>query len=331
MQTKLALLCMRPYCAKSPTTNPALTLTVVQYKKLITGSPDMSLNLISRIENTINKWLLKEEPTPDIPLSNFDALASEMKLADVILVEGRSRISQVIKLITQSQWSHSALYVGSLSELKDENLRQLLTNHGVKDDNEKYVVESLLGKGMVLTPLYSYAKDNIRVCRPRGLTVDDANLVVKHNLEQLGREYDMRQLFDLARFLFPYRILPRRWHSSLFSYNAGKTTRIVCSTAVAEAFMNVNFPVLPIVKINKNGGIRLRKRNPRIFLPKDFDSSPYFDIIKHPFIEFPETKFSFLHLHSVGAYHNLPWDKRENIVCNSADECFEIIVVENTD
>jgi len=157
----------------------------------------MSINFISKIENTINKWLLKEEPAPDIPLSNFDALASEMKLAYVILVEGRAKVSQVIKLITQSQWSHSALYVGSLSELKDESLRKPLTDHGVKDENEKYLVESQLGEGMVLTPLYSYAKDNLRVCRPRGLTVDDANLVVKHSLEQLGREYDVRQIIDL--------------------------------------------------------------------------------------------------------------------------------------
>ena len=76
--------------------------------------------MLIRIENFINNWLAKEEPSSDIPISNFYALANEMKLADVILVEGRSRISQVIKLITLSQWSHSALYVGSLSELKDE-------------------------------------------------------------------------------------------------------------------------------------------------------------------------------------------------------------------
>jgi hypothetical protein len=295
----------------------------------------MLSDLIFKIENKINQWLSKEDPIPDIPLCNFDVLANEMKLADVILVEGRSRISQIIKLITQSQWSHSALYVGSISSIKDESLRNILTDNGVKHENEKYVIESLLGKGMVLTPLHTYAKDNLRVCRPRGLTVDDANIVIKHSLEQLGREYDVRQLFDLARFLLPYGIVPRRWHSSLFSYNAGKTTRAVCSTAIAEAFMKVNFPVLPIVKINKNGDVHLKKRNPRIFLPKDFDYSPYFEIVKCPFVPFPETKefnfFYFLHLHTVGAYRNLPWDTKENIVCNSADECFEIIRVdENT-
>lgn len=293
----------------------------------------MLFNLTSKIEEWINNWLSKEEPPPDIPICNFDALASEMKLADVILVEGRSRISQVIKLITQSQWSHSALYVGSLSEIKDEKIRQLLIAQGVEDENKKYLVESLLGEGMVLTPLYNYSKDNIRVCRPRGLTVDDANIVVKHSLELLGREYDFRQLLDLARFLFPYNILPRRWHSSLFSYNFGKTARTVCSTAIAEAFMKVNFPILPIVKMHKDGGLHIKKRNPRIFLPKDFDYSPYFDIIKHPFIEFPENKFNFnfWNLHTVGAYRNLPWDKKENIFCNSVDECFEMIVFENQD
>ncbi len=290
----------------------------------------MSVNLALKIENLINKWLLKEDPVPDIPLCNFEALISEMKLADVILVEGRSKISQIIKLITQSQWSHSALYIGSLSGLKEERLRQLLIENGVTDENEQYVIESLLGEGMVLTPINRYAKDNIRVCRPRGLTSEDANIVVKESLEQLGREYDVRQLLDLARFLFPYGILPRRWHSSLFNYNAGETTRAVCSTAIAETFMKVNFPILPIIKISKDGDIRLRKRNPRIFSPKDFDYSPYFEIIKHPFIDFPETKFNFFHLRTVGAYRNLPWDKKENIFCNSADECFEVITLENT-
>ncbi len=298
----------------------------------------MLTNFISHIENKISKWLMKEEPAPDIPISNFDALANEMKLADVILVEGRSRISQVIRLITQSQWSHAALYVGSLSTLKDDNLCKILIKHGVKDQNEKYIVETQLGEGMVLSPLTRYANDNIRVCRPRGLTVDDANIVVKHSLEQLGREYDVRQIVDLGRFLFPYGLLPKRWHSSLFSYRTGKTTRAICSTAIAEAFMEVKFPILPIVKVSHTGAIRLKKRNPRIFVPKDFDYSPYFDIIKYPFIDFPEKTFqfgkfkfaNFLHLRTTGAYRDLPWDTKDNIVCNSADECFEVITVNNT-
>jgi hypothetical protein len=35
-----------------------------------------------------------------------------LKPADVVLVEGKSRISTAIKYLTQSTWSHAAIYVG---------------------------------------------------------------------------------------------------------------------------------------------------------------------------------------------------------------------------
>ncbi len=49
--------------------------------------------------------------------STVPAVASERLLAnlypgDVLLVEGNSRISSAIKYLTQSSWSHSALFVG---------------------------------------------------------------------------------------------------------------------------------------------------------------------------------------------------------------------------
>ena len=54
------------------------------------------------------------------PLSHpppFDAvdpasLHACLRPGDVLLVEGRSRLSLAIKYLTQSTWSHAALYVG---------------------------------------------------------------------------------------------------------------------------------------------------------------------------------------------------------------------------
>src|SRR5690349_7247930 len=37
-----------------------------------------------------------------------------LRPGDVLLVEGASRVSTVIKYLTQSTWSHAALYVGPL-------------------------------------------------------------------------------------------------------------------------------------------------------------------------------------------------------------------------
>ena len=41
-----------------------------------------------------------------------DQLKAVLQPGDVLLVEGNLRISSVIKYITQSTWSHVALYVG---------------------------------------------------------------------------------------------------------------------------------------------------------------------------------------------------------------------------
>ena len=45
-------------------------------------------------------------------INNMDSLYRVIRKGDVILVEGNSEISRMIKLFTQSSWSHSALYVG---------------------------------------------------------------------------------------------------------------------------------------------------------------------------------------------------------------------------
>jgi hypothetical protein len=116
-------------------------------------------------------------------------------------------------------------------------------------------------------------------------------------VRRLGSDYDVRQLVDLARFFFPWAILPRRWRSSLFQRNAGASTRTVCSCLLAEAFSTVDFPILPFIERRDDGTLRFFKRNPRLFTPKDFDYSPYFHIIKYP----------FLGLEDVGVYRNLPW------------------------
>ena len=104
-------------------------------------------------------------------------------------------------------------------------------------------------------------------------------------------------IFDLARFLFPWFMLPRRWRSSLFTVRPGESTRTVCSTMIAEAFGNIQFPILPLVKREQGGEVRLFMRNPRLCTPSDFDYSPYFEIIKYPFMD----------VHSYAEHRLLPW------------------------
>ncbi len=260
----------------------------------------------------ITAWLVRDvDPLPEPLLSDFERLRAEIRPADVLLVEGRSRISHVIKAITQSPWTHAALYVGRIAEVEDPGLRRRLERHYGGDPHDQVVIEALLGEGTVLKPLTKYAGEHLRICRPRGLARRDAHRVVAFAARHLGTDYDVRQLLDLARLLAPYTILPRRWRSSLLEYHPGIPTRTVCSSMIAAAFAHVRFPILPVLRRDGEGRLRLYPRNTRLYTPRDFDCSPYFDIVKYPPLGFDE----------LGLYRHLPWDE-EGVICNGPDDCF---------
>ena len=53
------------------------------------------------------------------------------------------------------------------------------------------------------------------------------------------------------------------------------------------------------------------KLNTRLLTPKDFDLSPYFEIIKYP----------ILGQDDLAVYRQLPWSE-EGLICNDKDDCF---------
>lgn len=256
-------------------------------------------------------WLNTGDDSHDVPPCDFDRLSFEIRPCDVLLVEGRNRISNLIKTITLSPWTHSALYVGRLHELDDPELQGIIQRHYHGDPADQLVIEPLLGQGTVISPLSKYTEDHLRICRPKGLSRQDIHAVIKEAATYLGRQYDIRHLFDLARFVFPYGLVPRRWRSSLFEHNAGDQTKTVCSTMIAEVFAAVHYPVLPVIHRTEEGGLKLYKRNTRLYTPRDFDYSPYFEIIKYP----------ILGLDDIAVYRQLPWDK-EGVICNAQGECY---------
>lgn len=256
-------------------------------------------------------WLNRERESPAHPLSDFERLCDEIRPCDVLLVEGRSAVSNIIKTVTQSPWSHSAIYLGRLRDIPVTAVRKKAAAHTGCGDDVPLVAEAILGRGTILEPLEKYHNYRLRLCRPRGLAARDRQRVLAYVVERLGTGYDVRQLIDLARFLFPYGILPRRWRSSLFVHNAGPETRTVCSTLLAEAFASVRFPILPVILPDDAGGHRIYRRNTRLFTPQDFDFSPYFDILKFPIHDLQE----------LASYHLLPWAE-DHIVCNDSGECF---------
>jgi hypothetical protein len=264
-----------------------------------------------KIMQWIAEWLTQENPPSSSPLCDFKRLTYELRPGDVLLVEGRSRVSNVIKTITQSIWTHSALYIGRIYDIRDPKLQQRVRKAYTGDLSEQLLVEALLGEGTIIVPVSKYRRDHLRICRPTGLEPEDAHKVVAHAIHHIGFDYDIRHLLDLARFFFPWVILPRRWRSSLFEHNAGNPTRAVCSSLLASAFDRVNFPILPFIDRDDDGSLCFFKRNPKLFTPKDFDYSPYFDIIKYP----------FLGLDDLGVYRRLPWSD-DNILYNDDERAF---------
>lgn len=231
----------------------------------------------------VSRWLLYEPPQAPSPLSDFEKIRFDLKPGDVILVEGRNRISRIIRQLTQSSWSHSVIYIGRLYDTDDVTLRTRIRKYYKGSPDEQLIIESLMGEGTIVTPLSRYKNYHIRVCRPRGLSREDAQKVIGFAITHLGMRYSLRHIFDLARFLFPWGILPRRWRSSLFAHNALKPTEEICSSLIARAFLSVAFPIIPDIKEDQTS-FTLISRDPRLFTPKDFDYSPFFDIIKHPML-----------------------------------------------
>ncbi len=206
---------------------------------------------------------------PYVP-SDPDALRATLKPGDVLLVEGSNHISGVIKYLTQSTWSHAALYVGAIGDRVAPNGEPLV------------LVEANIGQGVMAAPLSKYARFHTRVCRPTGLTADDCTRVCAYAAERIGFDYDLKNIIDLMRYLFPLPV-PQRWRRRMIALGSGHPTRIICSALIAQAFEQVRYPILPKVTRIESEAAReeiLEIRHSSLYAPRDFDISPYFEVVK---------------------------------------------------
>jgi hypothetical protein len=216
-----------------------------------------------------------------------ELVAMIIRPADVLLVEGsRSKINSTIRYLTQSTWSHAALYVGLGAGL------------GERDGEPLVLVEAEIGKGVIASPLSKYTTYNTRICRPVGLRAEDRTKVIRYAADRIGYEYDVKNILDLMRYLLPQPPVPARWRRRMIALGSGEPTRAICSSLIAQAFGSVNFPILPDVERADRQSRReiMHIRHHSLYTPRDFDISPFFDIVK-PTIE---TGFD---------YHQLAWAK----------------------
>ncbi len=227
--------------------------------------------MLSGIAHWIAEYLQRaEEGYEPFTPSDPDALRTSLKPGDVLLVEGNNRISGVIKYLTQSTWSHAALYVGPIGERTAEDGEPLV------------LVEANLGEGVVGAPLSKYYRFHTRICRPIGLTDDDCARVCTYAAERIGFDYDIKNIIDLMRYLIPMPV-PQRWRRRMMALGSGHPTRIICSALIAQAFENVRYPILPkVTRIDSEAARReiLEIRHSSLYAPRDFDISPYFELVK---------------------------------------------------
>lgn len=229
--------------------------------------------------------------------NDVDILQRTLRKGDVLLVEGDQRISQVIRYLTQSSWSHCALYVGDeLLQRDDARAAALRSRFG--DGAQHLLIEAENGEGVTVSPLAKYERYNIRICRPQGLHREDVDAVMSHVIDHLGVRYNVRHIFELARFFFPVSLVPRRWRRAALTFGSSRAGRAaICSTMVADAFSRVGYPILPEVVLidagvpgpwwrrwlGYHGGppsVRFRRANTAVITPRDFDLSPYFEVVK---------------------------------------------------
>lgn len=236
---------------------------------------------MNKIGRMIARYL--EQPIPGYEPAtppDFDALRRLLRPGDVLLVEGNKRVSSIIKYLTQSTWSHAAIFVGgALGRCEAGGEPHVL-------------IEAEVDVGVISSPLSKYRDAHVRICRPTALTEADRDIVVQYMIKRIGWAYDLKNVTDLMRYLLPLPI-PARFRRRMIALGSGSPTRAICSTLIAQAFQQVRYPILPRVKAPhddrkvKSQFSRdeiLHIRHHSLYTPRDFDLSPYFTIVK-PTIE----------------------------------------------
>ena len=239
---------------------------------------------LDRLGRRMAEWL-------DAPSSGYEpytpsdpeTLGRVLQPGDVLLVEGNTRVSAGIKYLTQSTWSHAALFVGGHMPADAP------PGIGVGPDARLSLVEANLGEGVVAVPLAKYLSYNTRICRAVALTAEDREAVCRYAISKLGLHYDLKNIIDMARWFFPTPPVPVAWRRRMIAFGSGEPTRAICSTIIAQGFQSIRYPILP--RIERLDGHRsvgspyarrevLHIRHHTLFTPRDFDLSPYFEIVK---------------------------------------------------
>ncbi len=217
------------------------------------------MTLLQSIGTQLAKFLTKEHIHNDAYYrTSFNDIKSVLKPGDVVLVEGQSRVSSAIQFITSSDWSHATIFIGKTDYFKHS------------------LIEVKAVEGCKYTDINTYKQHKLRICRPMFLNKRKRKILLGHLTKKIGSKYDLKNIIDLIRYLYPNPPVPKKFRRNLIGIGAGDPTKAICSTLIAEAFKEIDHPILPFKDKLKSVIIR----HPSFCLPKDFDISPFFQIIK---------------------------------------------------
>jgi len=282
------------------------------------------MSLRERITRSLTRRIARflNEPVGDYELvgpNDFDRLKRVIRRGDVLLVQGDQRVSGVIKYLTQSSWSHATLYVGDeLLRRGGRRAEEVAARFG--DEAQHLMVEALFD-GVVAAPLVKYVDYNVRLVRPHRLRNEDLRVILDDAIAAIGWRYDLRNILDLAFHLGLASLFPGRYRERALRFGSGAATQVICTSLLGRLFHKVGFPVLPraarreshevVPRRGLSGWLRRRgpaplfhRRHPSLLTPRDFDLSPYFEIIKFNVIEGRDFD-----------YHHIEWiDEGEDVV-----------------
>ena len=262
------------------------------------------------VGRAIAGYLSKPISKPSGGSADARMVADTLEPGDVLLVEGNTRMSAAIKYLTQSTWSHAALYVGPRPDLPPV------------DGEIASLIEADVLEGVRAVPLSFYGNFRTRICRPVKLTPWDRERLVQYMVQRLGHHYDLKNVLDLARYLFPLPV-PARLRRRLIAFGSGDPSRAICSTLIAQAFGAVRYPILPIISRKHDGNpgradqVRelWRIRHHSLYVPRDFDISPFFEVVK------PRIARAF-------DYQDAPWSEGNTVIIG--DSATEIRTIMQT-
>jgi hypothetical protein len=159
---------------------------------------------------------------------DLQSLAKVLCRGDVLLSAGNTRVSVLVKCLTQSAWSHVSMYVGPLDDGQDP----------------RCIVEADIEAGVRSIRLSELNALNVCVLRPTGLDHTNRLRLAEWVIGRIGSEYDHAHAWLLGRRLL--RLPAGRGLRSASDAVAGTATRFICCSLLTHAFAFVGLAIAPV-------------------------------------------------------------------------------------